>query len=552
VGRDAELQQLATAFEAAVNGRRGLVMVVGEPGIGKTSVCEQLAAQAAAVGGLALVGHCYEEGSLSQPYLPFVEAMRSYVLARNPEVLRADLGQGAADVARLVPEVRDKLGALPEPPPGDLEDSRWRLLQAITGFLRNAAAVQPLLIVLEDLHWADRGSLDLLVHLSRHLDEARLLIVGTYRDVEVDRQHPLSATLAELRRSANFLRVPLRGLTVDEVHRLYVAIRGHEVSWAQAEAVHRQTEGNPLFIQEVLRYLVEAGIVVKQGDRYVPQEGVGAGIPEGLRDVIGKRLSRLSEKTNQVLAVAAVIGRDFRLDVLQSVTTATEEELTAALEEASGAAILESRSQPGQPIGFRFNHALFRQTLYEELFSLRRIRLHQQVARALEAVYGRRVDDHAGELAEHFAQSTEVDDMRKALEYSELAAQRAMAVYAYGDAVCHYEQALKVQEVLDPDDKAKRCDLLLELGDAVQPAGDPERVFTTVAEEAYTLAVALQDGDRACRACARALGSVHAAGGGANFANGPHYRSWALRFEEHARPGTREWVCSSFWTAMQL
>src|SRR5262249_51346605 len=150
-----------------------------------------------------LVGHCYEEGSLSLPYLGFVEAMRSYVLTREPAGLKSDLGTGAEDVARIVSEVRDRL-SIEVRPPGDPDDDRWRLLQAVTAFFRNAASVQPILIVLEDLHWADRGTLDLLLHVARNLQGARLLIVGNYRDVEVDRTHPLSGILADLRRQASF------------------------------------------------------------------------------------------------------------------------------------------------------------------------------------------------------------------------------------------------------------------------------------------------------------------------------------------------------------
>src|SRR5439155_1812818 len=173
------------------------------------------------------------------------------------------------------------------------EDDRWRLLQAVSTFLRNASSVQPLLIVLEDLHDAERGTIDLLLHLARNLQGTRLMIVGTYRDVEVDRTHPLSAALAELRRAGSFLRVPLRGLTVDEVHRMYCIIRGHEVPWSQAEAIHRQTAGNPLFVQEVVGYLVEVGVVIRRGAAICCTTR-GPSIPEGLRDVVARRLSRLS------------------------------------------------------------------------------------------------------------------------------------------------------------------------------------------------------------------------------------------------------------------
>src|SRR5438128_712227 len=220
-------------------------MVVGEPGIGKTALCEQLATYVAVRGGRTLVGHAYEEGSLSLPYLAFVEALRSYVLTREPEGLKQDLGSGAAEVARIVSEVRDRVAVEVRPPSADPDEDRWRLYQALGGFLRNASTVQPLLVILEDLHWADRGSLDLLVYLPRQLQGARLLIVGNYRDVEVDRAHPLSGTLAELRRGAAFQRVPLRGLTPDEVQRMLSALAGQSVGWPLAEAVHRQTEGNP-------------------------------------------------------------------------------------------------------------------------------------------------------------------------------------------------------------------------------------------------------------------------------------------------------------------
>jgi len=412
----------------------------------------------------------------------------------------------------------------------DAEEQRWRLLQAVTGFLRNASLVQPLLIILEDLHDADRGTLDLLVHLARNLQGARLLVVGTYRDVEVDRSHPLSGALAELRRGASFLRVPLRGLTVDEVHRMMTLLRGLEAPWSRAEAIHRQTEGNPLFVQEVLRYLAEEG---RDGGR-TGDGSADAAIPEGLRDVLGKRLSRLSDKTNQVLAVAAVIGREFRLDVLQRVLPLPEEELTSALKEASATAMIETRAGAGPGVAFRFTHALFRQTLYEELFSLRRIRLHQQVARALEAVYERRLDEHAAELAEHFAQSTEHEDMDKALHYSELAARRAMGVYAYGEAVRHLEQSLRVLEVLDSDDQVRRCDLLLALGDMLQAVGEPLRAAREAATEALARATAAGDEARALRACqlaARALIRLGESGGA-------EFQGWVEEADRRAEPET--------------
>ena len=434
VGREQEVRRLHQAYDAAVSGQGGLVMVVGEPGIGKTALCEQLTTYVAMRGGTALIGHCYEEGSLSLPYLPFVEAMRSYVLIREPDGLRSDLGSGASEVARIVSEVRDKVKVSPSDG-GNPEEQRYRLLQAITGFLRNASTVQPLLIILEDLHDSDSGTLDLLLHVARNLEDARLLIVGTYRDLEVDRAHPLSATLAELRRADGFLRIPLRGLTVNEVQRMMAGVAQREIPWLFAEVLHRQTEGNPLFVQEMLRYLVEEGLVSEQAGslRNVGDDPLAGRIPEGLRDVIGCRLSRLSAECNRLLTVASVIGRDFRLATLQALDGVTEDDLVSALEEATRFGVLEEQTRPGF-IAYRFMHAFFRQTLYEELSAPRRLRLHQEVARVLEERYGSRREEHAAELADHFANSTDHADLAKAIDYGELAAKRAMSVFDYGEA----------------------------------------------------------------------------------------------------------------------
>ena len=538
VGREAEIQQLHTAFDDATSGHGSLVMVVGEPGIGKTSLCEQLHTYASLRGGTTLIGHCYEEGSLSLPYLAFVEAMRSYVLDRDADGLKSDLGSGASEVARIVSEVRDRLQVEPSEP-GDPEQDRYRLMQAVTSFLTNAANVQPLVIVLEDLHDADRGTLDMLTHVSRSLSGARLMIVGTYRDVEVDRSHPLSGALAELRRVANFDRIPLRGLTADEVQRMMAGIAGHDVPWGVSEAVHRQTEGNPLFVQEVLRDFVEEGMLARGGDASSRQTPPEMRIPEGIRDVIGKRLSRLSPEANSVLGIASVIGREFPLEVLQNVAGLTEEDLFAALEVASDVSVVEERSSVGGAVRFRFSHAFFRETLYEEIFVPRRIRVHQQVGQALEAVYSARLEEHAVELAEHFAHASDSEGLGKALRYGEMAAERAMSVYAYSEAVDHLGRCLEVQEVLDPDDKAKRCDLLLTLGDAMMPAGDPLTAAEVVAAEAFGLAEALDDGARAFRASRLGISGMHRHSRGAT-TDTPEYRQWVERADRHATPNSRE------------
>jgi DNA-binding CsgD family transcriptional regulator len=538
IGREQELTQLHAAYKAACSGDGSLVMLAGEPGIGKTALCDQLAGHVRAEGGRVLFGHCYEGVTL--PYLAFVEALRDLLLSGDLDDQVIGLGIGTAYLLRIVPELGERLPveSLPE---ADPQEQRWRLFQAVTDLLRHVSSLQPLLLILEDLHNADHGTLDLLLHVSRNLKGSRMQLIGTYRDVEVDRTHPLSASLAELRRSGTFNRIPLRGLTVDELHRMYEAVRGQPVSRAQAEAVHRATEGNPLFVQEVLRYLVEAGIVVFQEGRYVPQQGVGAGIPDGLRDVVGRRLSRLSEKTNRVLASAAVIGRDFRLDVLKAVAGLPEDEVLQALEEAAERSIVEQHSSVGSLV-FRFSHAFFRQVLYEEIFAPRRIRWHQQVARALESVYARRLEEHSAELAEQYSHSTDVDDLRKAVHYGEMAARRAMSVFDYGEAVKNYEQTIAAQEVLDPEERGRRCDLLLGLAEALGPAGEPDKV-ESIAEEALELAESLSDHGRASQACRTALYGLLRRGstfqGGADFALSPLWRIWAAKADAHAQPDTQ-------------
>ena len=489
-----------------------------------------------------MVGHCYEEGSLSLPYLAFVEALRSYALTRETQDLQKELGTSAADVARIVSEIREKLKVKLRPA-GNPEEERYRLMQAVTGFLSNAATVQPLLVVLEDLHDADKGTLDMLTHVSRNLAGTRLLLVGTYRDIEVDRSHPLSAALAELRRVSTYGRVLLRGLNADEVRRMLESITRESIPWGLAEAVHRQTEGNPLFVQEVVRYLAEEGLITQKEGRWKPTKDtpLEMSIPEGLLDVIGKRLSLISPDCNQLLSIASVIGRDFRLEVLNKISDLSEEKLFGVLEEAKKAAIVEERAGVGAAVTYRFAHAFFRQTLYEETIAPRRIRLHQQVARALEEIYANRLEEHAAELAEHFSHSSDMADLKKAIAYGEMAAKRAMDVYAFGEAARLLDQALKVQEVLDPEDKGKQCDLLLALCEALILTGIPRRVLDVEAPAALAMAEAMGDRTRAARICHLAREALGFYGGTLAFAS-PGFAEWAKQADRYAEPGTIERV----------
>src|SRR5262245_19222392 len=287
IGREAELEQLQLAYAAAAAGVGSLALVVGEPGIGKTALCEQLIAHVVTQQGQALLGNCYEAGSPSLPYLPFLQALRRYLADLAPVALQQALGTGAPDVVRILPELGERLQLAPRPA-GDPRDDRWRFLQAVSDVPINAANRQPVLLVLEDLHDADQGTLDLLLRVARSVAGSRLFVTGTYRDVEVDRIHPLSGALAELRRVGPLRRIALRGLSVDEVQRMSSELHGTQVSRVRAEDVQRQTDGNPLFVQEVVRYLIETDVLA--GAR-ATGNSFDSAIPEGLRDVIGKRLN---------------------------------------------------------------------------------------------------------------------------------------------------------------------------------------------------------------------------------------------------------------------
>ena len=545
VGRQPELSALTETFDAAVAGQGSLVMIAGEPGIGKTAICEQLSTYIVSKGGKTLWGHCYEEGSLSLPYLAFIEAMRSHVLNRDADELMKELGSGASDVARIMLEIREKLNIEPRESQNPEED-RYRLFQAVSSFLTNAAAVKPMCIILEDLHDADKSTLEMLSYVSRNVNSTRLLLVGTYRDVEVDRSHPLSAALAELRRVSSFKRILLRGLTVDEVRRMLAGITREEIPVTIAETIHRQTEGNPLFTQEVIRYLIEENLLTYgEGRRPLAEDTtLEISIPEGLRDVIGKRLTLLTTECNHLLSVAAVIGREFSLDTLRLVTNMNEDTFINALKEAVQTAVLEERKQVGS-VQYRFTHAFFRQTLYEEMIAPQRLQLHQQVARVIEGQYEKRLEEHASELAEHFSQSTDPIDLEKAVKYSEMAAKRAMDVYAYSESVRLYDQAIKVQKVLNPDGKEKMCDLLLDLCDALLDVPDVRRIQDSEAPAAFSLAESIGDTSRAVRACHSELAALSHELAGPAFTT-PQWAEWTERADRYSKTGTVERARTDF------
>ena len=437
VGRQHEIAELTAALEDALAGQGRLVMLVGEPGIGKTRTAQELAVLAEQRGAQVLWGRCYEEQG-APPYWPWVQAIRAYVQQVDAEQLTAELGPGSADIAEIIPDLREKLPDLGTPPALEPEQARFRLFDSITSFLKNAAQHQPLLLVLDDLHWADRSSLLLLEFLAQEIDSSPMLVLGAHRDVELTRSHPLSQTLGALVREQLFHRVQLDGLTRQEVGELLEGNAEVTLTLENVEVVHSRTDGNPFFVGEVTRQVTPENIT--------HDEEWASIIPEGVRDAIGRRLNRLSEQCIEALTTASIIGREFDFRLLDVLSEGrSEDQLLQVVDEAVSAHFIEEVS--GRAERFQFNHALVQQTLAEELTTTRRVRLHARIAEALEDQYGYDAEIHSAELARHFAEAQTSTGISKMVRYSLLAGEQALAAYAWEEALGFFDRGLAAREI---------------------------------------------------------------------------------------------------------
>jgi tetratricopeptide (TPR) repeat protein len=472
-----------------------VALISGEPGIGKTRLATHTALMCHGEGAAVLFGRCAEE--LGAPYGPWIEALSTYVDNAPVEVLEGHVERDGGELKRLVPALARRVVDTPEPRASDPETERYLLFAAVLGLLEEASRETPIVLVLDDLHWADVQSLAMLKHVVAGSAGSRLAMFGTFRDSELDRSHPLTDVLAELRRVEGVERMSLTGLEAADVVQIMEAAAGHrmdETGLALGREIATETDGNPFFVAELLRHLSESGVLAQRDDGRWELKGPLSelGMPQSVREVIGRRVERLGEKTRGVLTVAAVIGREFDVDLLERVAREDEEELLDVLDGAVESSLLvESASRPGR---FAFAHALINHTLYEEHGATRRARLHLRIAEALEDICGSDPGPRLAELAHHWSAATASIDPSKAVDYSRRAAERALAELAPNEAVKWFAHALELDEQRPEKNDADRCDLLVGLGEAQRQAGEPE--FRGTLLEAGRLAERLGDADR--------------------------------------------------------
>ncbi len=452
VGRVQDRAALAAAWERAAAGDRQMLLIAGEPGIGKTRLISEVAAAAHRGGGTVLYGRCYEEALI--PYQPFVEA----------------LAGAGHDLTGMVPDTESAglpnfVGALDGP-----HNDRYLLFEAVVGVLAELADRAPLLLAIDDLHWADKPSLMLLQYLTRSAQRLPLLVLGAYRETDLARDHPLSDMLAELRSERAYTRMVLRGLDGDELADLVADRAGHDAPHEFVAALHAETEGNPFFTEEVLIHLTESGALYQRDGRWVSDARAidELGIPEGVREVIGRRLSRLTPSAERVLTTAAVIGREFSIRLVQQVCGLGTDETLDALEEAATRRLVAEVK--GDPDRYSFTHALIRQTLYDETSTARRLRTHQQAGEALEVLHADDLEPHLSALAFHFSQLAFGGDADKALDYCRRAAQQARGLMAYEEEATHLRRAIVVLEMVNRSGSAEELELRLDLSDALSEA----------------------------------------------------------------------------------
>ncbi len=441
VGREAELEQLRSALARGAEGDLCAALITGEAGSGKSRLAAEFAREAHQSGADVWAGRCYEDSAT--PYGPFVESLRHRLTA---DALPALSGWAAAELSRVLPELPGSDPAA-SAPSGDPEEARYRLFEAVVSVVADSSNRAPVVLVLEDLHWADHSTLVMLAHLTRTASSSRILVLGTARDSEPC-PDGFTTLVGELAHDRRLVRIPVEGLSEVEVGKLASVWLPKEQPAGLAAELHARTGGNPLFVEELLRHA--------QGAAGLGEGGLASGVPAEVREVIGQRVDRLGEPSSEALAFAAVLGHEFDLRELAQASERETDELVESLDAALGARLL--REVPGGDARYRFSHDLVRETVYRDLGAARRSLLHLRVADAIERLHG---DDpkRLPELARHLADAGPAGDPERAVRYLVSAAEQAGRGWATAEAIALYNQALAL---IPEDDEDRRREVNLK------------------------------------------------------------------------------------------
>ncbi len=480
VGRVQELEEAKELWRRARTGRSHGVLLSGEPGAGKTRMGREMIVNAAMQGAVVLSGACYEYEAAT-PYLPFADAFKAWVRdQKNTEMLRDVCGEFAPQLARLAPEIERRLGPFAERPPLPAHEERLLFFDAVAQAFRNLARENGLLFYVDDLHWADTSTLWMLGHLLRDLADQPVLFVASYRESELDRAHPLAKSLVDWNRDRLTTRIVLRRFGLAETSQQLAALLGQQPPPELAAAVHQETEGNPFFVEEVVKSLIQQSSIDREQGRWVFSAVHDLEIPQSVRAAVSRRLDRLSDRANDMLRAAAVLGKVFTSAELFAATAGVkEDEILDALDEAVAAQLLIARRDEA----FAFTHDKIREVLYEELNPVRRRRLHLRTAEGLERHHDR-TPKPVEKLAHHFIAAGEHG---RALGYAKQAALEADRLFAYEEALAAYARALDCAEALGLPDEAASIEeamgvVSMNTGNMIAAAEHFERALPAMAD----------------------------------------------------------------------
>jgi len=472
IDRVEEMRLLREAVDRAVRGEGGVVFLYGEAGIGKTRLTRELRAYARLRGMHVLYGRCPALFRMDgvPPYVLWNEVIKDYLEACSPEQLYRVVGFYPAEVAKLVPELRQKLGAMPQSFPISPEMEQNRLFEAVTQFVTNISKETPLLVVLDDLQWTDSTSLLLLHYLARGVYKSPLLLLGAYRSTDIDSKHPLSPVLTELNRERLLQSVSLKRMSLNDISEMIrQMLEQDDVPTEFCRLVYEKTRGNPFFAEEVIKSLKEEEVIYREEDEWRIKEVSSIEFPETVKSVVKARVSRLDDECQDVLTLASFVGNDFSCEALCGVTGIEENKLLEIIEKLLKTGLVKHRVIRGEDV-CSFADIIVRDVVYEEVSPFRRKKLHSVVGSALEKVYAKKIDEHFGELASHFLESGDKD---KALEYFLKAGDRAAKIYANSEAASYFQSALRLLEEKEGELQEKGR-ILESLGDIKKLVGEYE------------------------------------------------------------------------------